>query len=83
MCPRSGIARGRRHQQRWRIDRKGRRPGLGALASAGDESDGGRAVGARRKFALAFTVNVTSVPEEDTLPEVEEGVSQFGTPEIE
>ena len=36
-----------------------------------------------RLFALAFTVNVTTVPEEDTLPEVEEGVSQFGTPEIE
>jgi hypothetical protein len=36
-----------------------------------------------RLFALAFTVKVTAVPEEDTLPEVEEGVSQFGTPEIE
>ena len=36
-----------------------------------------------RLFPLAFTVNVTSVPEDDTLPEVEEGVSQFGTPEIE
>ena len=84
MCPRSGIARGRRHQQRWRIDRKRCRPGLGALASAGGESDVGWAVGAgARLFALAFTVNVTSVPEEDTLPEVEEGVSQFGTPEIE
>ena len=32
---------------------------------------------------FAFTVKVTAVPEEDTLPEVEEGVSQLGTPDIE
>jgi hypothetical protein len=36
-----------------------------------------------RLFALAFTVNVTVVPEEETVPEVEEGVSQFGTFAIE
>jgi hypothetical protein len=36
-----------------------------------------------RLFAFAFTVNVTSMPEEDTLPEIEEGVSHVGTPEIE
>jgi hypothetical protein len=36
-----------------------------------------------RLFAFAFTVKVTVVPEEDTLPDVEEGVSQFGYPEIE
>jgi hypothetical protein len=36
-----------------------------------------------RLFAFAFTVNVTVVPEDDAAPEVEEGVSQFGTPEIE
>ena len=36
-----------------------------------------------RLFALAFTVKVTAVPEEDTLPVVDEGVSQGGTPEIE
>ena len=36
-----------------------------------------------RLFAFAFTVKVTTVPGEDTLPEVEEGLSQFGTPEIE
>ena len=37
-----------------------------------------------RLFAPPFTVKVTEVPEEeDTLPEIEEGVSQFGTPEIE
>ena len=35
-----------------------------------------------RLFALAFTVNATLVPEE-TVSEVEEGVSQFGTPNIE
>jgi hypothetical protein len=34
-------------------------------------------------FAFAFTVKVTAVPEDDTLPEVEEEVSQFGTPDIE
>ena len=34
-------------------------------------------------MALAFTMNVTVVVEVDTLPEVEEGVSQLGTPEIE
>jgi hypothetical protein len=36
-----------------------------------------------RLFAFEFTVKATVVPEVDTLPEVEEGVSQFGTPEIE
>jgi hypothetical protein len=36
-----------------------------------------------RLFAFAFTAKVTVVPEEDTLPDVEEGVSQLGTPEIE
>jgi hypothetical protein len=36
-----------------------------------------------RLFAFAFTVNVTVVPEEVAMPDVEEGVSQFGTPEIE
>jgi hypothetical protein len=36
-----------------------------------------------RLFALEFTVNVTAVPEDDTLPEVEDGVSQLGMPEIE
>jgi hypothetical protein len=36
-----------------------------------------------RLFALVFTVKVTAVPEEDTLPEVEDGVSQFGYPETE
>jgi hypothetical protein len=35
-----------------------------------------------RVFALAFTVNVTVVPE-DAVPEVEEGVSQLGTLVIE
>jgi hypothetical protein len=35
-----------------------------------------------RLFAVAFTVNVTVVPV-DAVPEVEEGVSQFGKPEIE
>jgi len=35
-----------------------------------------------RLFAFAFTVNVTVVLV-DAEPEVEEGVSQFGTPEIE
>jgi hypothetical protein len=32
-----------------------------------------------RPVAFAFTVNVTVVPEEEAVPEVEEGVSQFGT----
>jgi hypothetical protein len=36
-----------------------------------------------RLFAFAFTVNVTVVPEEEAVPEVEEGVSQFGTLDIE
>ena len=37
-----------------------------------------------RLFAVAFTVNVTSVPEEDTLPDAGEAVSQIGPPpEIE
>jgi hypothetical protein len=36
-----------------------------------------------REFAFAFTAKVTTVPGEDALPEVEEGLSQFGTPEIE
>jgi hypothetical protein len=31
-----------------------------------------------KPFALAFTVNVTVVPEDVAVPEVEEGVSQFG-----
>ena len=35
-----------------------------------------------RLFALVFTVNVTVVPV-DAEPEVEEGASQVGTPEIE
>ena len=35
-----------------------------------------------RLFAFALTVKVTGVPE-DAIPELEEGVSQFGTPEIE
>ena len=35
------------------------------------------------EFAFAFTVKVTTVPEVEAVPEVEEGVSQFGTPEIE
>ena len=34
-----------------------------------------------RLFAFAFTVNVTVVPEEEA--EVEDGVSQFGTLDIE
>ena len=37
---------------------------------------------AARLFTFAFTVNVTVVPE-DAVPEVAEGVSQFGTPDIE
>jgi hypothetical protein len=36
-----------------------------------------------RLFALAFTVNVKFVPVVDAVPEVEDGVSQFGYPEIE
>ena len=36
-----------------------------------------------RLFAFAFTVNVTAVPEVEVVPDVEEGVSQFGTLEIE
>jgi hypothetical protein len=36
-----------------------------------------------RLFALALTVNVTFVPVVDTVPEVEDGVSQVGYPEIE
>jgi hypothetical protein len=35
-----------------------------------------------RVFALAFTVNVAVVPE-DAVPDVEDGVSQLGMPEIE
>ena len=37
---------------------------------------------AARLFAVVFTVNVTVVPE-DAVPEVAEGVSQLGTPDIE
>src|ERR1700722_12345102 len=37
---------------------------------------------AARLFAAEFTVNVTGVPD-DAVPEVVEGVSQLGTPEIE
>jgi hypothetical protein len=36
-----------------------------------------------RLFALAFTEKVTAVPDGDAVPEVEEGVSQLGTPDIE
>jgi hypothetical protein len=36
-----------------------------------------------RPVAIAFTVNVTVVPGEEAVPEVEEGVSQFGTSVIE
>jgi hypothetical protein len=36
-----------------------------------------------RLFALAFTVNVTAVPEGVAVPEIEEAVSQLGMPEIE
>jgi hypothetical protein len=36
-----------------------------------------------RLFAFAFTVNITVVPEEEAVPEVEEGVSQLGTLDIE
>jgi hypothetical protein len=36
-----------------------------------------------RLFAFEFTVNVTVVPEEVAVPEVEEGVSQGGTLDIE
>jgi hypothetical protein len=39
-------------------------------------------LGAARLFAFAF-VNVTVVPEVDAAPEVEEGVSQVGTLDIE
>ena len=35
-----------------------------------------------RLFAFAFTVNVTVVPV-DAVPEIEDAVSQEGTPEIE
>jgi hypothetical protein len=34
-------------------------------------------------FAFAFTVNVTVVTVVDVVPEIEDGVSQFGYPEIE
>ena len=37
---------------------------------------------AARLFAFAFTVKVTVVPD-DAVPEVDDGVSQLGTPEIE
>jgi hypothetical protein len=36
-----------------------------------------------RLFAFAFTVNVRVVGEEVAVPDVEEGVSQFGTLDIE
>jgi hypothetical protein len=36
-----------------------------------------------RLLALEFTVNVTFVAVVDAMPEVEDGVSQFGYPEIE
>ena len=36
-----------------------------------------------RLSAVALTVKVTTVPGEDTLPEIEEGLSQLGTPDIE
>jgi hypothetical protein len=36
-----------------------------------------------RVFAFEFTAKVTTVPEVEAVPDVEEGVSQFGTPEIE
>ena len=36
-----------------------------------------------RLLALEFTVNVTFVGVVDAMPEVEDGVSQFGYPEIE
>jgi hypothetical protein len=35
-----------------------------------------------RLFALALTVNVTGVPVVDAVPEVTEGVSQLGKPDI-
>jgi hypothetical protein len=38
---------------------------------------------ATRLLALEFTVNVTFVAVVDAMPEVEDGVSQFGYPEIE
>jgi hypothetical protein len=37
---------------------------------------------AARLFALALTVNVTIVPLVDAVPEVAEGVSQLGKPDI-
>jgi hypothetical protein len=36
-----------------------------------------------RPFPVALTVKVTTVPEVEAVPEVEDGASQFGTPEIE
>jgi hypothetical protein len=38
---------------------------------------------AARLFALEFTLNVTFVAVVDAVPEVKDGVSQFGYPEIE
>jgi hypothetical protein len=38
---------------------------------------------AARLLALEFTVNVTFAAVIDAMPEVEDGVSQFGYPEIE
>jgi hypothetical protein len=32
---------------------------------------------------FAFTVNITVAPEEDTLPDAGDAVSQFGRPDIE
>jgi hypothetical protein len=66
------------------IDGERRRPRLGALAGVRvGKGDGEWPVGAgARVFALAFTVKVTTVPEDDTLPEIAEGVSQLGYPEI-
>ena len=36
-----------------------------------------------RPVAFAFTANVTALPEEDTLPDAGDAVSQFGRPDIE
>jgi hypothetical protein len=40
-------------------------------------------VPAARLFALAFTANVTAVPEGVAVPDIEEAVSQVGMPDIE
>jgi hypothetical protein len=70
--------------QHRRIDRERRRPGLGALARVciGEGDSGGVGIGGKSVRVCIYREG-TVVPGEDATPEVKEGLSHGGMPDIE